>query len=75
MGIDPTQATSRALERVGLTLADMDIIECNKAFAAQTLAVMKELAEKAGAHVPEMSGRAKIPTGIPGSQPKLPHPR
>ena len=38
-------------------------------------AMKMELAEKAGAHVPEMSGRAKIPTAIPGSQPKIPRPR
>lgn len=43
MGIGPVPATKKALERAGLTLADMDIIELNEAFAAQSLAVMKEL--------------------------------
>jgi acetyl-CoA C-acetyltransferase len=39
MGIGPVPATERALERAGLTLADMDLIELNEAFAAQVLAV------------------------------------
>lgn len=38
MGIGPVEATNRALEKAGLTLADMDIIELNEAFAAQALA-------------------------------------
>ncbi len=42
MGIGPIPATSRALERAGLTLADIDLIELNEAFAAQVLAVLRE---------------------------------
>jgi acetyl-CoA C-acetyltransferase len=42
MGIGPVPATRRALERAGLTLADMDLIELNEAFAAQVLAVLRE---------------------------------
>lgn len=42
MGIGPVPATARALESAGLTLADMDVIELNEAFAAQALAVMRE---------------------------------
>ena len=42
MGIGPVPATKKALERAGLTLADIDIIELNEAFAAQSLAVLKE---------------------------------
>lgn len=42
MGIGPVPATAAALERAGLTLDDMDVIELNEAFAAQALAVMKE---------------------------------
>ncbi|MCP2045302.1 3-oxoadipyl-CoA thiolase [Pontibacter sp. HSC-36F09] len=38
MGIGPVPATEKALQRAGLTLADMDIIELNEAFAAQSLA-------------------------------------
>jgi acetyl-CoA acyltransferase len=43
MGIGPVPATHKALERAGLQLADIDLIEINEAFAAQTLAVMKLL--------------------------------
>jgi acetyl-CoA C-acetyltransferase len=42
MGIGPVPASARALGRVGLTLADMDLIELNEAFAAQALAVLRE---------------------------------
>ncbi|MDP2839578.1 MAG: thiolase family protein [Syntrophales bacterium] len=43
MGIGPAYAIPKALERAGLKLADMDVVECNEAFASQTLAVMNEL--------------------------------
>lgn len=43
MGIGPVPATKKALERAGLTLKDIDLIELNEAFAAQSLAVIKEL--------------------------------
>src|SRR5437660_8888884 len=43
MGIGPVPAVHKALERAGLTLADIDLIEINEAFAAQTLAVIKLL--------------------------------
>ena len=42
MGMGPVPATQRALQRAGLTLADMDLIELNEAFAAQVLAVLRE---------------------------------
>jgi acetyl-CoA C-acetyltransferase len=42
MGIGPIPATAAALERAGLTISDMDTIELNEAFAAQTLAVLRE---------------------------------
>jgi acetyl-CoA C-acetyltransferase len=42
MGIGPVPATEVALTKAGLTLADMDLIELNEAFAAQALAVMRE---------------------------------
>lgn len=38
MGIGPVPATEKVLSRAGLTLADMDLIELNEAFAAQVLA-------------------------------------
>ena len=42
MGIGPLPSTARALERAGLSLRDMDLIELNEAFAAQVLAVLRE---------------------------------
>ncbi|WP_454798206.1 acetyl-CoA C-acyltransferase family protein [Novosphingobium lindaniclasticum] len=43
MGIGPVPATRNALARAGLTLADLDVIEANEAFAAQACAVTQEL--------------------------------
>src|SRR5262249_20927240 len=43
MGMGPVPATHKALERAGLKLADINLIEINEAFAAQTLAVIKLL--------------------------------
>lgn len=43
MGIGPVEATRKALQRAGLTLKDIDVIELNEAFAAQALAVAQEL--------------------------------
>ncbi len=43
MGIGPVPATRKALNKAGLTLADIDLIEANEAFAAQTLAVAADL--------------------------------
>ncbi|MBT9495894.1 MAG: acetyl-CoA C-acyltransferase family protein [Zoogloea sp.] len=43
MGIGPIPATRLVLERTGLTLADLDVIEANEAFAAQACAVTQEL--------------------------------
>jgi acetyl-CoA C-acetyltransferase len=43
MGIGPVPASRRALEKAGWTVADLDLIEANEAFAAQALAVGKEL--------------------------------
>jgi acetyl-CoA C-acetyltransferase len=43
MGIGPVPASREALRRAGLTVADLDVIEANEAFAAQACAVAKEL--------------------------------
>ncbi|MFY0802247.1 thiolase family protein [Peribacillus frigoritolerans] len=43
MGIGPAPATRKALKQVGLTIDDIGLIELNEAFAAQSLAVIKEL--------------------------------
>ena len=42
MGLGPIPATRKALEKAGLTIEDIDIVELNEAFAAQTLAFFKE---------------------------------
>ncbi|MBO5993953.1 MAG: acetyl-CoA C-acetyltransferase [Firmicutes bacterium] len=43
MGVGPVPASKKALEKAGLTIEDMDLVEANEAFAAQSLAVRKEL--------------------------------
>jgi acetyl-CoA C-acetyltransferase len=43
MGMGPVEAMRRAVQRAGLTLADLDVIELNEAFASQSLAVIREL--------------------------------
>ncbi len=43
MGIGPIPATRKVLERTGLSVADLDVIESNEAFAAQACAVIREL--------------------------------
>lgn len=43
MGLGPIPATHKVLERAGLTLEDIDLVELNEAFAVQSLAVMREL--------------------------------
>ena len=43
MGVGPIESTRQALSRAGLTVADLDLIESNEAFAAQAAAVNREL--------------------------------
>ncbi|MCS3796615.1 thiolase family protein [Niastella sp. OAS944] len=43
MGIGPVPASQKALQRAGLTAADLDLIELNEAFAAQSIACMQDL--------------------------------
>jgi acetyl-CoA acyltransferase len=43
MGIGPVKAVPKALERAGLKLNDIDLVELNEAFAAQSIAVVREL--------------------------------
>jgi acetyl-CoA acetyltransferase len=42
MGIGPVNASNKALKKAGLTMADIDVIELNEAFAAQSLACIRE---------------------------------
>ncbi|MFF7028131.1 acetyl-CoA C-acetyltransferase [Streptomyces albidoflavus] len=50
MGLGPVAATATALEKAGLTLADLDLIELNEAFAAQTLACTRLMGLTADDH-------------------------
>ena len=43
MGIGPVEATKKALSRAGLTVEELGIVELNEAFAAQGLAVLRDL--------------------------------
>ncbi len=43
MGVGATPSSQKALEKAGLTIADIDLVEANEAFAAQSLAVRKDL--------------------------------
>jgi len=43
MGMGPVHASKKALKKAGLTMKDMDVIELNEAFAAQSLACIREL--------------------------------
>jgi acetyl-CoA acetyltransferase len=43
MGFGPAPATRKVLDKVGLSIADMDVIELNEAFASQALAVLRDL--------------------------------
>ncbi|TWI35862.1 3-oxoadipyl-CoA thiolase [Paracoccus sulfuroxidans] len=71
MGIGPVPAVRKVLARAGLSLADMDVIELNEAFAAQGLAVLRELGlpDDAG-HVNANGGAIAIghPLGMSGAR-------
>ncbi|WP_294124074.1 3-oxoadipyl-CoA thiolase [Sphingomonas sp.] len=71
MGIGPAPATQKLLERLSLQVADLDVIELNEAFAAQGLAVMRQLglADDA-AHVNPNGGAIALghPLGMSGAR-------
>lgn len=48
MGIGPAFSNMIALKRAGLKVSDMDVLECNEAFAAQNLSVIKEMEDQSG---------------------------
>jgi len=56
MGIGPVPATANAMKKTGLTVAQMDVIEANEAFAAQACAVAKDLGADAKKVNPNGSG-------------------
>ncbi|QTJ35143.1 acetyl-CoA C-acetyltransferase [Dolosigranulum pigrum] len=63
MGIGPVPAIKKALEAANLTLADIDLFELNEAFAAQSLAVMNELAAESDESVEALSDRMNVNGG------------
>ena len=68
MGIGPVSATQAALARAGLSVADLDVIESNEAFAAQACAVSRELGLDPAKVNPNGSGIALgHPVGATGS--------
>ena len=71
MGIGPVPAVRKVLERTGLTIAQMDVIELNEAFAAQGLASLRELGVADDAeHVNPNGGAIAIghPLGMSGAR-------
>ena len=63
MGIGPVPATRLALQQAGLTLADIDVIEANEAFAAQACAVAQGAGLRSGEHQSERLGHLARPSG------------
>ncbi|ATU95105.1 3-oxoadipyl-CoA thiolase [Phyllobacterium zundukense] len=71
MGVGPAPATRRVLERAGLSLDQMDVIELNEAFASQALAVLRDLGlPDDAAHVNPNGGAIAIghPLGMSGAR-------
>ncbi|QCG92371.1 3-oxoadipyl-CoA thiolase [Azospirillum sp. TSA2s] len=71
MGIGPVPATRKLLERLGRSIADIDLIELNEAFAAQALAVLRELGlPDDAAHVNPNGGGIALghPLGMSGAR-------
>jgi len=71
MGIGPVPATRKLLDRIGLSIGQMDVIELNEAFAAQALAVLRDLGvADAAPHVNPNGGAIAIghPLGASGAR-------
>ena len=71
MGMGPAPASEKALEKAGLTIGDMDVIELNEAFAAQGLAVLRQLGVADDAdHVNPNGGAIALghPLGMSGAR-------
>jgi acetyl-CoA acetyltransferase len=71
MGYGPVPATQRLMQRLGLKIADFDVIELNEAFAAQALACMRALGLPDDAeHVNPNGGAIAIghPLGMSGAR-------
>ena len=60
MGLGPVPAIRKVLKKAGMKLSDMELIELNEAFAAQSLGVVKELSEEHGMTEDEILARANV---------------
>lgn len=63
MGLGPVPAIRNALKSAGLKLSDMDVIELNEAFAAQSLGVIKELSTEHGISEEDIKAKANVNGG------------
>lgn len=63
MGMGPVPAVTNALKKAGMKLSDMDVIELNEAFAAQSLAVIQQLAVQQGVTEEWIKERANLNGG------------
>ena len=63
MGLGPVPATANALKRAGMKLGDMEFIELNEAFAAQSLGVIRELSQKHGESEEAIIARCNVNGG------------
>jgi len=71
MGIGPAPASQKLLKRLGLSIANMDVVELNEAFAAQGLAVLRQLGlPDDAAHVNPNGGAIALghPLGMSGAR-------
>ena len=60
MGLGPVPAIRKALKKAGMQLSDMELIELNEAFAAQSLGVLRELSEEHGMSEDEIMERTNL---------------
>ena len=60
MGLGPVPAIRKALKKAGMQLSDMELIELNEAFAAQSLGVLRELSEEHGMSEEEIVSRTNL---------------
>ncbi len=63
MGLGPVPAVAAALKHAGHKLADMDLLELNEAFAAQSLGVVKELSEEHGVSQADILAKCNVNGG------------
>lgn len=63
MGLGPVKAMIQALDKAGLSLADMGLIELNEAFAAQSVGVLKQLSKHYGIKLEDLYARTNVNGG------------